>query len=81
MPSTMRLYTDYSDLLENAEIMKKHPELKYLKDAEITLNCDGKVISKKSTGTPRTHYTAFFGSAVATNRYKQSCHDNVPIRY
>lgn len=81
MPSTMRLYTDYSDLLENAEIMKKHPELKYLKDAEITLNCDGKVISKKYTGTPRTHYTAFFGSAVATNRYKQSCHDNVPIRY
>ena len=81
MPSTMRLYTDYSDLLENAEIMKKHPELRYLKDAEITLNCDGKVISKKSTGTPRTRYTAFFGSAVATNRYKQSCHDNVPIRY
>ena len=79
MPSTMRLYTDYSDLLENAEIMKKYPELRYLKDAQITLKCNGKVASQN--GRPRTHYTAFTGAAVATNRYKQSCNDNEPIRY
>ena len=79
MPSTMRLYTDYSDLLENAEIMKKYPELRYLKDVLITLKCNGKVASQN--GRPRTHYTAFTGAAVGTNRYKQSCNDNEPIRY
>lgn len=81
MPSTMRLYTDFSDLLENEAYMKKCPELKYLKDADIRVDCDGKAASKKSTGKPKIRYTRFTGAAVATNRYKQSCDDLVPIRY
>ena len=80
MPSTMRLYTDFSDLLENEEYMKKCPELKYLKDANISVDCNGKAVSKKS-GKPKIRYTKFTGAAVATNRYKQSCEDLVPIRY
>ena len=76
----MRLYTDFSDLLENEEYMKKCPELKYLKDANISVDCNGKAASKKS-GKPKIRYTKFTGAAVATNRYKQSCEDLVPIRY
>ncbi len=77
MPSTMRLYTDYSDLLENAEVMKKYPELRYLKDAQITLKCNGKVTSQN--GRPRTHYTAFTGAAVATNKYSEDCNGIVRL--
>ena len=80
MPSTMRLYTDYSDLFENAEIMKKYPELRYLKDATITVNCDGKVASNKYNGRPRIRYTRYTGTPMETNTYKQDCHDQVPVR-
>ena len=75
----MRLYTDFSDLLENEEYMKKYPELKYLKDLEIEIDCDGKVVTK-SSGKPKHKFIRWTGSPVETNRYKQDCHDNVPVR-
>ena len=80
MPPTMRLYTDYSDLLENAEIMKKYPELRYLKDAEIRVDCNGKVVRSKYNGKPRVRYTRYTGSPMETNKYKQDCNDPVPVR-
>ncbi len=76
----MRLYTDYSDLLENAEIMKKYPELRYLKDTEITLNCDGTVAQGSISGRPRNPFVRYNGTPAETNKYKQDCNDNVPVR-
>lgn len=80
MPSTMRLYTEFSDLLENDEYMKKYPELKYLKDLQITVDCDGKVAKGKTVKHPRHRYVGYTGSAQEANRWKQDCHDNEPVR-
>ena len=77
---TMRLYTDFSDLLENQEIMKKYPELNYLKNLEIQVDCDGKVVHSKSSRIPKVRYTKWIGSPVATNKYKQDCNDPEPVR-
>ncbi len=80
MPSTMRLYTEFSDLLENEEYMKKYPELKYLNNLQITLDCDGKVAKGKTVKKPRHRYVGYTGSAQEANHWKQDCHDNVPVR-
>jgi len=77
---TMRLYTDFSDLLEDEAVMKKCPELKYLKDAEIQINCDGKIARGNTSGRPRVPYTHYNGNPVGTNEYKQDCHDSSPVR-
>ena len=77
MPSTMRLYTDYSDLLENPAIMKKYPELKYLKDLDITVHCNGKVYSKPSKST---NYTKYKGNPMETNKYFEDCYTPEPVR-
>lgn len=78
---TMRLYTDFTDLLENAELMKKHPELKYLKglkEGDITVDCKARGL--KFTGKPKVNYTKYKGTPVAPNTYKQDCDDPVPVR-
>ena len=78
---TMRLYTDFTDLLENAELMKKHPELKYLKglkEGDITVDCKARGL--KFTGKPKVNYTKYKGTPVAPNTYKQECDDPVPVR-
>lgn len=72
-----RLYTDFSNLLENEEIIKKHPELKLLKGAKIELDCDGSYKSEKSTSKTFLKYT---GNPLETNKYKQACNDLEPIR-
>lgn len=80
---SVRLYTEFSDLLENEEYMKKYPELKYLDGLKITLNCDGQVIQgktvKKSKGSKNT-YQSYKGVAQEANHWKQDCNDNVPVR-
>ena len=80
MPSTMRLYTEFSDLLENEEYMKKYPELRYLKDLQITVDCDGRVAKGKTVKHPRHRYVGYTGSAQEANHWKQDCNDNVPVR-
>ena len=78
---TMKLYTDFTDLLENAELMKKHPELKYLKglkEGDITVDCKARGL--KFTGKPKVNYTKYKGTPVASNTYKQDCDDPVPVR-
>ena len=80
MPSTMRLYTEFSDLLENEKYMKKYPELRYLKDLQITVDCDGRVAKGKTVKHPRHRYVSYTGSAQEANHWKQDCNDNVPVR-
>lgn len=80
MPSTMRLYTEFSDLLENEKYMKKYPELRYLKDLQITVDCDGRVAKGKTVKHPRHRYVGYTGSAQEANHWKQDCNDNVPVR-
>lgn len=83
MPSVgqnMRLYTDFSDLIENEQYIKKYPELKYLDDAMIQIDCDGKVLKRNSSSNPRYKFVRWNGSPVETNKYKQDCNDNVPVR-
>lgn len=80
MPSTMRLYTEFSDLLENEKYMKKYPELRYLKDLQITVDCDGRVAKGKTVKHPRHRYVSFTGAAQEANYWKQDCNDNVPVR-
>ncbi len=78
---TMKLYTDFTDLLENAELMKKHPELKYLKglkEGDITVDCKARGL--KFTGKPKVNYTKYKGTPVASKTYKQDCDDPVPVR-
>lgn len=77
---SVRLYKEFSDLLENDEYMKKYPELKYLKGLEITLDCDGKVAKGKTVKHPRHRYVSYTGSAQEANHWKQDCNDNVPVR-
>ncbi len=83
---TMKMYTDFTDLLENEEIMKKHPELKYLqglKEGDIIVDCDAhglKFSSVKPRVNPRVRYTRYTGSPMETNKYKQDCNDPVPVR-
>ena len=80
MPSTMRLYTEFSDLLENEKYMKKYPELRYLKDLQITVDCDGRVAKGKTVKHPRHRYVSYTGAAQEANHWKQDCNDNVPVR-
>lgn len=76
---TLRLYSDFSDLLADEEILRKHPELQLLKDAQITFNCDGKVDHRGTIGRPQTRYTRWFGSMTNPVKYKQDCHDQEPV--
>ena len=80
MPSTMRLYTEFSDLLENEKYMKKYPELRYLKDLQITVDCDGRVAKGKTVKHPRHRYVSYTGAAQEANYWKQDCNDNFPVR-
>lgn len=78
---TMKLYTDFTDLLENAELMKKHPELKYLqglKEGDITVDCKARGL--KFTGKPKVNYTKYKGTPMETNKYRENCHTLVPER-
>ena len=76
---TLRLYSDFSDLLADEEILRKHPELQLLKDVQITFNCDGKVDHRGTVGKPKTPYTRWFGSMTNPVKYKQDCHDPEPV--
>lgn len=76
---TLRLYSDFSDLLADEEILRKHPELQLLKNTQITFNCDGKVGHKGTVGKPKTPYTRWFGSMTNPIKYKQDCHDPEPV--
>ncbi len=75
---TMRVYSDFADLLADEKLVKKHPELLLLKDAQIELNCDGQT-DGKSSGTPKVKYTKYTGSPTEAVKYKQDCNDNVPV--
>ncbi|MBQ3642533.1 hypothetical protein II906_11510 [bacterium] len=75
-----RLYTDFSNLLENEAIIKKHPELLLLKDAQITIDCDGKYTAGKLNKDPKIKFFKYTGNPLETNKYKQDCHDNSPVR-
>lgn len=75
---TMRVYSDFSDLLADEELVKKHPELLLLKDAQIELDCDGQT-NGKSSGRPKVKYTPFTGAFTDAVRYKQDCHDPEPV--
>ena len=76
---TLRLYSDFSDLLADEEILRKYPELQLLKDVQITFNCDGKVDHRGTVGKPKTPYTRWFGSMTNPVKYKQDCHDPEPV--
>ena len=76
---TMRVYSDFSDLLADEEIVKKHPELLLLKDAQIVLDCDGDTNGRHSGARPRVRYTPFFGQITEAVKYKQDCHDPEPV--
>lgn len=76
--TTLRLYSDFADLLADEALVKKHPELELLRDAEITFNCDTKV-THNGNGKPTTPYTKWFGSMTNPVKYKQDCHDDVPV--
>ena len=80
----MKLYTDFTDILTDETLMAKlspavRARLLLLKDAEIELNCDGNIITNRTSGTPTRPYTPYFGAFTAPARYKQDCHDNVPV--
>ena len=77
--ATLRLYSDFADLLADEALVKKHPELNLLKDATITFNCDGKVDHRGNAGRPRKAYTKWFGAMTNPVGYKQDCHDNTPV--
>ena len=76
---TMRVYSDFSDLLADEAIVKKHPELMLLKDAQIELNCDGDTNGKGSNRKPQVKYTPFTGAFTDAVKYKQDCHDPEPV--
>lgn len=76
---TMRVYSDFSDLLADEGIVKKHPELLLLKDAQIVLDCDGDTNGRHSGARPRVRYTPFFGQITEAVKYKQDCHDPEPV--
>ena len=76
---TMRVYSDFSDLIANEELVKKHPELLLLKDAQIELNCDGETNGKHSNARPKVKYTPFTGSLTDAVKYKQDCNDPEPV--
>ena len=75
----MRVYSDFSDLLADEELVKKHPELLLLKDAQIELNCDGQTNGRSSNARARVKYTPFTGEASDAVKYKQDCHDPEPV--
>lgn len=79
---SVRLYTEFSDLLENEEYMKKYPELKYLEGLKITLNCDGQVIQGKTVKKSKKQkpYETYKGSAQEANIWRKDCDSNVPVR-
>ena len=76
---TMRVYSDFSDLIADEELVKKHPELLLLKDAQIELNCDGQTNGRASNAKPRVKYTPFSGTLTEAVKYKQDCHDPEPV--
>ena len=75
-----RLYTDFSNLLENEKIVRKHPELLLLKNAQIEVDCDGKYVAGKPSDEPASEFFRYTGTPIETNKYKQDCHDPVPVR-
>ena len=76
---TMRVYSDFSDLLADEALVKKHPELLLLKGAQIELNCDGETNGRTSNARPRVKYTPFTGKFTEAVKYKQGCNDPVPV--
>lgn len=50
-----RYYTNFDNLLNNEDIMKKHPELELLRNAEIVPDCDAVTKACKS-GSPKKPY-------------------------